>query len=262
MALRSRAPESSPGRLGFRGFRSFDLLRALATLAAFNERGWRTGGFHPLRPGSLRAKPLPTLPRQHLGVLREVTAFFRGVLASTGHRGRVDARGQRIGGPLGLTRTAGLPSNAPCRDARRRDASRRAAKRAPKARRPGPSREGAPATRFDVRVKPAARLPRWPRASTRPRWPVDAKSPFKNHRVFSQPTEVPARQDGLGLGSQARPARRGPWLACAPSPRARPACVTRSEVDERPSDSRPSRPRIRRTASRRARPQPSLSHVR
>ena len=76
LALRSRAPESSPGRLGFRGFRSFDVLRALAMLAALNGRGWRTGGFHPLRPGSLRSKPLPTLPRQHLGGWRKTISIF------------------------------------------------------------------------------------------------------------------------------------------------------------------------------------------
>src|ERR1700748_1958934 len=61
-ALRSRAPESSPGRLGFRGLRSFDCHRALAMLAASNRRGWRTGIVRPLRPGSLRSKPPPTLP--------------------------------------------------------------------------------------------------------------------------------------------------------------------------------------------------------
>jgi len=75
-ALRSRAPESSPGRLGFRGFRSFDWLRALAIVAAFDGRGWRTGDVHPLRPGSLRSKPLPTLPRQHLSGWRKTISII------------------------------------------------------------------------------------------------------------------------------------------------------------------------------------------
>ena len=45
--------------------------------------------------------------------------------------------------------------------------------------RPRPAREGAPAAWPDVRVKPGAPRRRWPRASTRPRWPVDAKTPQK-----------------------------------------------------------------------------------
>ena len=147
-------------------------------------------------------------------------------LASTGHRGRVDARGRPLGRAPGLTRTTGLPAAAPSREGRRRSAfggsawakhSREeagsrlpgagswrcafgcvVAKAAPTPRSPGgrflaarssqrsaegaahrPSREGTPAPRSVFRVKPGAPSRRWPRASTRPRWPVDAKPPFK-----------------------------------------------------------------------------------
>ena len=40
------------------------------------------------------------------------------VLASTGHRGRVDARGRPPGGAPGLTRTSGQPAGVPSRDRR------------------------------------------------------------------------------------------------------------------------------------------------
>jgi hypothetical protein len=38
---------------------------------------------------------------------KNIRGFLRGFLASTGHRGRVDARGQRGHSPAGLTRTSG-----------------------------------------------------------------------------------------------------------------------------------------------------------
>src|SRR3954470_19102396 len=40
---------------------------------------------------------------------------------------------------------------------------------------------------------------RGPRASTRPRWPVDAKTPLKAAKVFSPPAEASARQGGQGF---------------------------------------------------------------
>src|SRR6516164_3492666 len=46
------------------------------------------------------------------------------------------------------------------------------------------TREGTPAPRPIVRVKPGAPPTRRPRASTRPRWPVDAKHPSKTANVF------------------------------------------------------------------------------
>jgi len=48
-----------------------------------------------------------------------------------------------------------------------------------------------------VRVKPGGAPGRWPRASTRPRWPVDAKNPFQNRECFfstlSHAQQRPAR---------------------------------------------------------------------
>jgi hypothetical protein len=50
---------------------------------------------------------------------------FEVVLASTGHRGRVDARGRRGHVPAGLTRTTGLGTGAPSRVRRTRRLRRR-----------------------------------------------------------------------------------------------------------------------------------------
>ena len=44
--------------------------------------------------------------------------FFKWGLASSGHRGRDDARGHRCHAPSGLTRTSGLCAAAPSRDGR------------------------------------------------------------------------------------------------------------------------------------------------
>ena len=170
LALRSRAPESSPGRLGFRGFRSFEFLRALATVAAFDARGWRTrGGFHPLRPVPCDPSPCPPCrrpaPRR---VERRHGEFVVEALASTGHRGRVDARGQRLDKAPGLTRTTNPAAGAPSRDATmarrlRRRAALRCAQCLRSSRAAGAvgaadrrSREGALAARPVVRVKPGA----------------------------------------------------------------------------------------------------------
>ena len=55
----------------------------------------------------------------------KVRRLLRGVMASTGHRGRVDARGPHAHLPAGLTRTSGRSAGAPSRDRRaRRFASR------------------------------------------------------------------------------------------------------------------------------------------
>ena len=55
----------------------------------------------------LRSEPLPTLSRRRLSRLRKTFAVLKGALASTGHRGRVDARGLRSGRVPGLTRSGG-----------------------------------------------------------------------------------------------------------------------------------------------------------
>ena len=82
------------------------------------------------------------------------------------------------------------------------------------------------------------------------------QSPFKNNRVFSQLTQVLARQGGLGLGSQARTPFDGPddrLPLVAPSA-ARPHCAVQSK-----HRARAKRRRVAK-ASRRAEPQPGLSH--
>ena len=56
------------------------------------------------------------------------------------------------------------------------------------------AREGTPASRPDVRVKPVAVPERWPRASSRPRWPDDAKQHLETANVFS------TRRDATAAG--------------------------------------------------------------
>jgi hypothetical protein len=56
---------------------------------------------------------------------RRLRRCFKGCLASTGHRGRVDARGQRAGSATGLTRIADRPANAASRVQRTRHLRRR-----------------------------------------------------------------------------------------------------------------------------------------
>ena len=66
-----------------------------------------------------------------------------------------------------------------------------------------PSREEAVAGDRPVRVRPGAPPIRWPRASTRPRRPVDAKKPFQELLHSSPLAEVSLRQGGRGLVAQA-----------------------------------------------------------
>jgi hypothetical protein len=139
------------------------------------------------------------MPRAwHAGVqhsLGKLQASFRRTWAPTGHRGRVDARGARSGGAPGLTRTSDRSAGAPSRDGRSAApaaprgltfpdeeavASRTAERRNAAGVVPCRSRKGATAGWPKVRVKPGAVCRRWPRASTRPRWAVDAKTPLKN----------------------------------------------------------------------------------
>jgi len=139
------------------------------------------------------------------GVEKSASIFLRGV-ASTGHRGRVDARGRREHCSAGLTRTAALSASAPSRDERRTTPQASRANAAPKALRKRPSREVASTSRSEVRVRPGAPPGRWPRASTRPRWPVDAKAKSKNQRMFFF-----TRQGADATGWA------GAWIAGSPS---------------------------------------------
>jgi len=58
-----------PGTAGFGGFRSFELHRALAVLAAFKVVQGGPEACTRVARASLRSEPQPTLPRQHLGWL-------------------------------------------------------------------------------------------------------------------------------------------------------------------------------------------------
>ena len=125
--------------------------------------------------------------------LGKLQASFKRTWASTGHRGRVDARGVRSGGAPGLTRTSDRSAGAPSRDGRSAApaalrgltfpdeeavVSRAAERRDGAGVVPRRSRKGATAGWPKVRVRPGAGCRRWPRASTRPRWAVDA-NPLK-----------------------------------------------------------------------------------
>ena len=63
----------------------------------------------PHRPSLVPVRGLGQIP---------VPSFFRGFLASSGHRGRDDARGRPTGWAPGLTRTSGQRVGAPSRDRR------------------------------------------------------------------------------------------------------------------------------------------------
>ena len=154
-----------------------------------------------------------------------------GTLASTGHRGRVDARGRRVGRSPGLTRTGGRARRRSCRDRGGRDLRSRWARRssidtrrnrhAQSARAVGDAgrrrvfvdhdkerrRAGPP-----VRVRPAGARGRWPRASTRPRWPVDAKLPPKDRGCFFLTCQgVACGEVGGGLIRRRTDASRASW---------------------------------------------------
>jgi hypothetical protein len=89
-------------------------------------RPGRTGGFHPRRAG--RACDRSPCPPCRAGVPvggEKHSLFLKRCLASTGHRGRVGARGRQCHAPAGLTRTAGQRAGAPSRDRRARRLRRR-----------------------------------------------------------------------------------------------------------------------------------------
>jgi len=82
------------------------------------------------------------------------------------------------------------------------------------------------------------------------------QSPFKNNRVFSQLTQVLARQGGLGLGSQARTPFDGPDDRL---PLVAPSAARRRRAVQSKHRARAKHRRVAK-ASRRAEPQPGLSH--
>src|SRR5471032_3200383 len=104
------------------------------------------------------------------------------------------------------------------------------------------TREGTLTAWPDVRVKPAEQCQRGPRASTRPRRPVDAKSPIKKAECFPQPAQVLSRGGGRGFGSQAVAPR--PWARCPAYEGAGrgQAIGARSEVNRTPKEIAPFRP--------------------
>ena len=280
--------------------------------------------------------------------------FFKGVLASTGHRGRVDARGLRVSGATGLTRTSDRGAAAPSRVGRWRDAFGLARRRrrcltpivsdtgsgiasiaisvmaaasfsarceempdpcgccpahqrrsrgarhaegsgisfvralSPNSERTSIGRVRLQHSRPDTAIvktwhvsrfaqrsakrcassltrrsagtairssrQPGPQRPCWPRASTRPRWPVDAKEPSKNGNCFSAPS------GGAGAAGWA-----GAWIAGSPSfegldarvPLPVPSAARRHRATQSKQQARAKRPRIAK-ASRRAKPLPDL----
>ena len=119
------------------------------------------------------------------------------------------------------------------------------------------SREGAPAPRPVVRVRPVAPPERRPRASTRPRWPVDAKAPHKTANVFIH--RLTRRRGRVGWGFDRRRDRRD----AAGSLRSANHRIERGPLVSARTKSKlrnPLNPAVqagfRRTASRRAEPLP------
>jgi hypothetical protein len=124
-------------------------------------------------------------------------------------------------------------ARAPAR-AQPRPRSRRAA--------PSTSRQGTKATRPAIRVRPGGQCQGWPRASTRPRWPVDAKTPPKNRCTGICPNRQPApaarwactwRDDEPGRRGHRGGPQEVPGAAQWP---------TRTNFERTPSEGRPSRP--------------------
>jgi len=202
----------------FRGFRSFDDHRALAILVALD---LHQGGpdpstrVAPVAP-AIRAPAHPAAAALLVGS-RCVPRPIEG-LGSCMPAGRCGMRGlARVHWRACACAYAGTRDTHPHpRTHRPRPNavpgySPSAQRQAPARR---PSREGAPALRPAIRVKPVALPRRWPRASTRPRWPVDAKSLSKKLSRL-QPANVErqpchARHDSAGDSSQRSIRRRRP----------------------------------------------------
>ena len=97
------------------------------------------------------------------------------------------------------------------------------------------SREGAPASRPDVRVKPGGLLWRWPRAASRARWPDAAQTKHKSWRTYSVPTAwVNRRCGGRVLGETQHRAIEGIAGAHTKSPSAAVTALRGRTLTERP----------------------------
>jgi len=122
------------------------------------------------------------------------------------------------------------------------------------------SREGAPAPRPVVRVRPVAPPERRSRASTRPRWPVDAKAPHKTANVFIH--RLTRRRGRVGWGFDRRRDRRDAG-GCLRSANHHIERGPLASARTKPKLRNPLNPAVqagfRRTASRRAEPQPTLA---
>ena len=171
---------------------------------------------------------------------------FKKYLASSGHRGRDDARGQPGHRPTGLTRTSPRDACAPCRDGRRaspprcaklfdklpgdrRISRRRGAKRIvhhdKERRHVGPWFASGPLIR-----QSDGRGPR--RASMARR----GQDPFRNpgRRICPNRPGEPASRGACTWGD-GKPGRRGHRGACSRC-RARPTSVARTNFERTPSE--------------------------
>ena len=114
-----------------------------------------------------------------------------------------------------------------------------------------------------VRVRHGGSPGRWPRASTRPRWPVDAWPLSMDANVFGHP--LTRRRGRAGWGSDRRRDRRdaGESLRSANHRIERGPLVSARTKSKLRNPLNPAvQAGFRRTASRRAEPQPSLSQAR
>jgi hypothetical protein len=114
-----------------------------------------------------------------------------------------------------------------------------------------------------IRVKPGAQPERWPRASTRPRWPVDAKNLLKNGEGFFS-----TRQHAAAAGWAGVPIAGAPGATRVEAPGPPWKSLNAAKTASARSKSKPRNPLnpavqagFRRTASRRAEPLPTLSHA-
>ena len=243
-------------------------------------------------PVSQLHKPPPTPPRRAPWRGDKYGArFLNGALASTGLRGRVDARGRPRHTPSGLTRTSGLCAGVPSRDRRGTtpSASRCSAKHqlardavstcckiqdltpSQQHSTQRPSSAAAAGGRSSVTRRSAGRLARGSRQArrrvSRLAAGIDAasmarrcQSPFKKWRMFFS-TRQGARRGGVGGGlcSWETGATRA-LVACDPGTWSRPARVARKN-----SSGSPLNPAVqagfRRTAIQRNKPphSPSLA---
>jgi hypothetical protein len=208
-------------------------------------------------------------------VEKDIRHFLKVMGASTGHRGRVEARGQRRHGAPGLTRISGQAVGVPSRDGRSAaPAALRGLNCSPASItgtacwRPWIAATDGRAAHMPSSATPKAsclvehekeRRQLGPKFASgpAPRQPVgrglrrglDGPSMppllLKNGECLSPPAQVSPRQGGQGLVSQAVAPRRWASSARIRRFRARSAHAARTSFIERPRKSRPSRPDFR-----------------